>query len=460
MNALEQKARAEAGIRWAEGVLGARAVSMRGQNRWRPHWFVDFEKPDGEILQILMRGYRNPGYMDEARSRRYLAKEAQIYRALEGTGVKAPRAYGYDPEAGWLLLERMPGDHELSKLKDRATQKQIFREYVDNLVRMHKLDYRDLDLPADIVPSNANATLDLTLGSDGQEVVTRPEPLFELCSWWFKTYRPAPPDRLSLCGADMGAEQFMFHEGHFRGIFDIEAACINDPLLDACSMRNRDMLWPVPDAPEYVRYWAEQMGRELDRTSVTYWTLICLFPILVPLYRFMEKPDPRFPADCLQLHASDTHHRRGSVEALAEFYGVPLSPPPPPPETHDRMSALGELIGEQIRAVYMPKVDEDTAYQLACTAALADSAALRQSAWPGMARQTLGEIAEILGYQPSDLDAGLAALQERVRKDPEGDLHRVLPVLHNMEVRREYLFAPIKKLADYALNSPLQRLWP
>jgi len=108
---------------------------------------------------------------------------------------------------------------------------------------------------------------------------------------------------------------------------------------------------------------------------------------------------------------------------------------------------------------HIPNVEGETKYQLACTAALAESASLRQAMWPEISHQTIGNIAEILGRTPPSLDAGFEALQERIRCDPESDLHRIIPLLHHFEVQREYLFEPVKALADYACNYPLQRLW-
>ncbi len=60
-----------AAFAWAEQVTGATVVSKRLQARWRPHWFLELETPAGETKRVMLRGFRNPGYLgDESITRR------------------------------------------------------------------------------------------------------------------------------------------------------------------------------------------------------------------------------------------------------------------------------------------------------------------------------------------------------------------------------------------------------
>ena len=54
---LDLSPRWKAGFEWLESELGGRIIEARRQPRWRPAWFIEFER-DGERLSLYWRGKR------------------------------------------------------------------------------------------------------------------------------------------------------------------------------------------------------------------------------------------------------------------------------------------------------------------------------------------------------------------------------------------------------------------
>ena len=55
----------ELALRWVEETMGGVIVSNEIQRRWRPHHFLVIRQPSGNEIKVLLRGYRNPGFLDD-----------------------------------------------------------------------------------------------------------------------------------------------------------------------------------------------------------------------------------------------------------------------------------------------------------------------------------------------------------------------------------------------------------
>src|SRR4249919_3641916 len=75
-----------------------------------------------------------------------LGREAAVYRALAGSGVRIPRLHAVAPDGSALLVDRAPGTHELTGLDD-ATRFGIYDDFLDALADLHDLDPAALELP-------------------------------------------------------------------------------------------------------------------------------------------------------------------------------------------------------------------------------------------------------------------------------------------------------------------------
>ncbi len=448
---------------WAERVIGGKIVAKTELARWRPMWSLDIEKPDGTIVPLIMRGWRQPVAEDEHGTRERLRMEAFFCSALQNTGVKLPKYYGYEPDGGWFLMDRISGDFLISKLGDPTLQTKIFRGYIENLAVMHKIDYKMLDLPDNIpiATSYEESIVNVMREREGSYLRCerdRPDPLFALADWWLSRHKPLPVEFFSATTGDIGADQFFFENGQFKCIFDLELAHVGDPLQDFGCMRIKNMLYSVPDVPGHIRRWHELMGRTLDRTSVSYWTLTQMISQAKYVYPNWINPDPRMIEEVVHTHAFTIVNRRGATEALAEYYDIELAPVMRPKLVINSMAKYHDWLAGQIREYHVDHVPERNKFALKCSAALADTAILCNTLGPELERENIADLANLLGVQPTSQAAGLLALHERIKRDPETRLEATIQTLYNIEARHEFLLAPIQIFCGKQHGTPLERM--
>ena len=73
-------------------------------------------------------------------------------------------------------------------------------------------------------------------------------------------------------------------------------------------------------------------------------------------------------------------------------------------------------------------------------------------------RNTQAALENLLG-RPFQLEqAGLAALEEQIRQNPENHLEETIHALHRIECRMEFLQAPIQRFGGFSSLVPLQRM--
>ncbi len=464
MTPLEDGRRTDEALSWAARTIGGKIVRKELQARWRPTWLLDIEKPDGTIVPVLMRGFRAPIADNEQESRERLRIEAGFCKALQNTGVKVARYYGYEPKGGWFLMERVSGTHLLTQVQDKALQADIFRQYIENVALMHRLDYRELDLPpglpiAKSYEDSVNLMLSRFRAPYDNCPHKEPEPLFALCDWWLGQHKPAPVERFSLTTGDIGADQFMFEGKTFKAMFDLEYCYVGDPLQDIGLMRKRDMSYPVPGLADHIRHWHDCVGRPLDKVSLAWWTIATFIASPMFIYPQWVRPDPKLVTDVVSIYGFMIINRRATPEAIADFYGFQLAKPPRPQARSDRLRNYHELLRGQIEEYHLEHAQAEQHYALRCSAALAETTRLSYEIGPELIRQNIADLASILGFQPSSERTGLAALEERIKTDPERDFENVVRILYNFECRTEFLFAPLQRVAGLPHGAPLQRLW-
>jgi aminoglycoside phosphotransferase (APT) family kinase protein len=458
---LEPNRRSDEALAWVEDITGGRIVSSELAARWRPTWSLDVEMPDGTVLPLMLRGYRAPIGPDEQSFRDRLAMEAGFLAALQNTSIAVPKYYGHEPIGGWFLMERVGGTPMVTKVADPDRQRHLMRQYMSTLAELHKLDPDSLDLPKSMMRAHTyeegvgqmlgefRATYDLWPNKD-------PEPLVDLCDWWLTAHRPAAAPRFSVTPGDIGPDQFMFDDSGLQAIFDLEMAYVGDPMQDIGLMRLRNMCYPIPNLPEYIDYWADLVGREIDRTTLCWWTIAGMIASPLYVYPIWVAPFPTMVKDATAVHAFIPIHRRGACEALAEFYGFTLDPPAQPPAEPGLAAKYATWLSGQVREFYLPRAAVEDSFELQCTQALADVAVLAATFGSGIERANLADLSTLLGQEFGSVRDGLAALSERIRIDPESDLEQSVLVLHAIESRHEFLLEPIQTFCGFRSGVPLE----
>ena len=86
-----------------------------------------------------------------------LVREAAVYRALAGTGVRIPRLHAVAPDGTVLLTDRAPGTTR-STSSPSAERHAVYDDYLDAIADLHDVDATALDLPATGAPRTALPT--------------------------------------------------------------------------------------------------------------------------------------------------------------------------------------------------------------------------------------------------------------------------------------------------------------
>ena len=221
-----------------------------------------------------------------------LAREAEAYRALAGTGVRIPRLHAVAPDGLALLADRAPGTHELQDLSDDA-RRQIDDDYLDALAELHEVDATALDLPSFHRPTDgpSHATNELDVwGGILHARTAQPWPLAEFALSVLRSVAPADVSRTVLCHGDVGPGNYLHEDGRVTALLDWEFCHLGDPMddLGGWLFRGYDMAAWQGDLAAQLRRWSERTGVALDRRSVEYYRAVTMVRWLVSVATTIE----------------------------------------------------------------------------------------------------------------------------------------------------------------------------
>ncbi len=153
---------------WVEEVTGAEVVSWSrpASGGSRSTYLVDVAgaaPPSRLVLRVDDDGSFTGTEIT-------LAREATAYRALEPTAVPVPHVVAVAPDGLAVLMERLEGTDDLSRLDD-AERRSALDHFVDIIVELHAIDVASLDLPGFERPATPedHACLDLAGGPDSRQ---------------------------------------------------------------------------------------------------------------------------------------------------------------------------------------------------------------------------------------------------------------------------------------------------
>lgn len=459
--------RDEEACAWVEQQLGGTIVARERDARWRPQWFLQVEV-DGVLRDVVLRGFRNPGYTtpDEAGSRAALESEAQVLAAIERIPVRAPAFYGHNAELGWLAMERLPGESEVTEVADEDERFAAFSGYMEALAQVHAFPLDELDLPSTDRPASATAFKN-ALCSRHEAIfrgsgLTLPEPVMELGYRWLADTELPSERPLCLGLVDVGPNQFMFDGPRFAGLIDVEFGMVVDPLMELGMMRSREMTYHVGRLPEHLEHYGAHYekltGIPLDHDALRFWTIAG--PTLFNTFTLpaVQRPSATL-LDTVFVYAWEVQQKRGILEGFAEQYGFDLEAPTLPAEEETPLSPLHDLMIGQLEHHYGPlAAHDDEAAFVRYSTALARTLARGQATARRMHGDNMDELAELLGRDVGGWNEGLAALQAAIAEDYSGDLAARVNFLHRVEVRREYLYEPIQRATGVSVGQPMGRL--
>ena len=406
---------------WIEQATGGRllAVDRIPAGASREGWFVDVEI-HGTTEPLYLRLDRRGTPPTSAFHNLWV--EAEIFRALHGTGVTVPRIIAVHPTMEAFLSERMPGETWFYRIRDPEEQVSVARDFISNLAALHRLDPSTLDLPSlgevrpmrELVVAELDRMRQRATGPDGAI-----DPFVELCIDWLTSNVPDYEGPVVLVQGDTGPGNFLYEHGRVTAVLDWELAHFGDPMDDIAWLSLRTVQDTFTHFPDRLREYEELSGHRIDPARVWYYRLFAETRLAASSRGAAREPGaagddaPRDPGNGL---IYGMLHRRLTLEALAEVAGIDLPTDPLPadgqPRGHHRvyddcLNALSTIV---------PRIEDPLASQWSKGVARALKY-LKEIDLSGNAFDVveLDELAGLLGERPASVPTGRARLVEAVR---------------------------------------------
>ena len=417
---------------FVEELAGGRIVRLERQVRWRPAWFVDVARPDGEVLHLHLRGDRS----GDVAIFPELKREADIQRVLAEHGIPVPKVHGFCADPPCTVMDSIAGTRDLSALSPEE-KSAVGRTFMQAVAAMHALPTAPFEAVGVERPQGAAAIA--LVGLDAylphyRRTKSRPEPLLEFVIGWLR--RNVPTHRTQAAYIQFDSGQFLVADGQMTGLYDFEFSMIGDPMTDIATMGMRDSYEPL-GAPlaELVRYYEEASGAPVDHDAILFHVLQFSTLGTMQFTGTVGAPKPGDPhAVYLQF---DLALRRSILRALTELSGVTLPELPPLAE---RAGGNAPLIAKLIDTLTgIRPLEPIDAAQKVQAAELAE--------WVSRADQHGAAVeaanrADVAAYLGEDRDDWPAALEARVLAAGAEEDAALIRLLATIEGRRLQVFGP------------------
>lgn len=437
----------DAVVEWISTTVGP-IRSIERQQRWRPAWFITAER-NGRPVRLYVRGNRDGfGFAG-------VDAEAAILREMEDHGIPVPHVHGVIADGAAVVMDWLPGEADLGSAADAFEIDAVMDDYVDALVRAHRIDpaaFSDIGLR---VPTGAHGiALDYFEGfvDRYRSFKQRPEPLLEFAIGWLRRNPPTHRSTPQFVLGDTG--QFMFAEGRITGLLDVELAHIGDISHDLAGLRLRNVTEPMGDLGRVLRRYAEVSGDPLDLASIEFHTAkfaLCT-PLGVALVLHLDLPLPDIVQYIEWFHQLSLH----AIESIARLSDVELAPvslPDPVRSSYD--GVIGGL------ATMVESLDADPGiaeYQRGSVAKVARFCHRVSECGAAIDHADLEDIEATLGLASTDRRAADAALETFIEQaGPKHDA-ALIPLLHRRVMRQLLLLEPLLASGRIGHVAPLAEL--
>ncbi len=403
--------------RWLESVAGGRlrAATRVVGGQSREAWAVDVETSSG-VVRLFLR--REVGYGPMHGSVYTIEREAQVYRALEGTAVPVARVVGVHPHFHAVVLERIDGESYFPSVTDPDERQALAEQFAEILAALHHLDPARLDLPTMSWPRDAeeHATLELDIWEHLYRSRSAPDPLAAFGFRWLRHHAPTSVARTVLVQGDTGPGNFMFDGGRIVAVTDWELAHLGDPMEDLGWVATRSLLQPFVDLPAWFDAYEGRSGIPVDPEAVRYWTIFGVLRCVVGEGAIASSgehnPERAMAIGLLSMHRSVL------VDLLADASGVAVARPvvdtdsPPTPR-----SPLYAIVEETLHDAILPALgDPAAAHQARGALRVLRHLALADRIGPRVDGEACEDLAALLGH-PLEGTAGGASRELAARID-------------------------------------------
>ncbi|MGH9135561.1 MAG: phosphotransferase family protein [Acidimicrobiales bacterium] len=438
-------------VEWIERVTGtkvAAAVRQVGGGR-KQGWLVLLAS--GEESLFLRW---DPTDLQRIGDPWTVRREATVYAALDGAGIKVAPFRALHPTDEAVLLGVVHGESRFSAITDGDQARAVAEDFIGQLAALHRLDVSQLEpaLPGGdrSVPQLAVDQLD-----ELEELIAFrggvPDALLGIALPWLRAHVPDYDGRPVLVQGDTGPGNFLYDGRDVTAIVDWELAHLGDPMDDLAWVTLRSVQDPFPDLPALFAAYSTASGIALDADRLRYYRVLAEAKIMTMGHgvgrRERAGGDGGDPGGRLifgQLH------RRLLVEVLADAMGVELPDIALPiDEVDEHRAALYGSVADQIHGVVLPRVDDGFARaRLKGLARVVKYLEASDRAARAYAADECVDLGKALGHDVTDVHDGRRDLAEAVSRGEVDPVVALLAVHGRTTRHNELLRSASGALAD------------
>ena len=292
-------------------TIGGRIVSAQRQARWRPVFWIEVERPGGEVVPVCFRGART-----EQGKANTIRHEYDCLRVLEQHGIPVPKIYGYCEKPEGVIMQKVPGRPDLATADSPEAFESVRDQFIETLARIHSLPTGDFEA---FGLERLGTPRDLALGDSARGIVyfrarkPRPDPVVEFLIDWCE--RHVPPDRSECCFVTGDSGQFIFEGDRLTAMLDMELAYLGDPLADLGGLFCRDLTEKMGDLEVAIARYEQLIGRPVDRRVVLYHAI--RFALTTPLGTGPLLARPNVAVEYVQYWTWYLVYSRAALELIA-----------------------------------------------------------------------------------------------------------------------------------------------
>ena len=266
----------------------------------REAWIFDFRWLENGIERfepcILMREPRASVLISDSApsridgTRRTVAGEVRVVRAMRAAGLPVPDILWSDPEGLWLerpfsIARRLPGTTDVSGLIGTSAADDMLDQFVHLLARIHTLEPEAAGVAFLGTPTRESAALEQVLQFEGNFDRERlePFPATDYLVRWLKKNAPVA-DRVRVIHGDYRLGNFLHENGQIIAILDWEQVHVGDPIEEIAFMYWA--LWslePVCPIETFIARYEAASGTAVNRATLAWYRAFIELKMLVVL---------------------------------------------------------------------------------------------------------------------------------------------------------------------------------
>jgi aminoglycoside phosphotransferase (APT) family kinase protein len=223
------------------------------------------------------------------------AHEFAVLKALEGTGVPAPKVFWIDAEGRWLgapsvVMERVRGYCDYMVLNGAGAleaRMKMARAFIELMAKIHAVDWRARGLGDTLGVPEGKPSLSELKHWEGEyrKAQLEPHPELDYILTWLKRRAPAA-EAIVLTHGDFKPGNALIEDGRITAKLDWETALLGDPLSDLGWVTNpvRKREHQIPghwERRQIVDAYRELTGRKVREEDLYWWNVFSCWKLSV-----------------------------------------------------------------------------------------------------------------------------------------------------------------------------------